>query len=116
MMEYAILAFMGRMTAYRQECRQVTLQRVCTTRHEHARDMSTPGKIPDREEVSTGVQEGGGGGESSGPGGGLRNLSSVPITMACGRVTRALLGCMLMLATSLSMVVEEGDTNQVSLE
>jgi hypothetical protein len=70
MMEYAILAFMGRMTAYRQECRQVTLQRVCTTRHEHARDMSTPGKIPDREEVSTGVQEGGGGGESSGPGGG----------------------------------------------
>jgi hypothetical protein len=35
--------------------------------------------------------------------------------MACGRVTRALLGCMLMLATSLSMVVEEGDTSQVSL-
>ena len=58
----------------------------------------------------------GGGVESSGPwGGGLRNLATVPITMACGRVTRALLGCMLMLATSLSMVVEEGDTSQVSL-
>ncbi len=56
------------------------------------------------------------GGGESGLGGGLRNLSSVPITMACGRVTHALLGCMLMLVTSLSMVVEEGDVEQVSVE
>jgi hypothetical protein len=36
--------------------------------------------------------------------------------MACGRVTPALLGCMLMLAISSSMVVEEGDADKVSVE
>jgi hypothetical protein len=35
--------------------------------------------------------------------------------MACGRVTHALVGLMLMLATSRSMVVEEGDANKVSV-
>jgi hypothetical protein len=57
-----------------------------------------------------------GGGESGRPGGGgLRNRSSVPITMACGWVTHALMGLILMLAASRSMVVEEGDANKVSV-
>jgi hypothetical protein len=34
--------------------------------------------------------------------------------MACGRVTLALRGCMLVLATSNSMVVEEGDADKVN--
>jgi hypothetical protein len=34
--------------------------------------------------------------------------------MACGRVTLALLGCMLVLATSNSMVVDEADADKVS--
>jgi hypothetical protein len=34
--------------------------------------------------------------------------------MACGRVTLALMGCMLVLATSNSMIVDEGDTSKVS--
>jgi hypothetical protein len=36
--------------------------------------------------------------------------------MACGRVTGALLGCMLVLATSNSMVVEEGNADKVSAQ
>jgi len=35
--------------------------------------------------------------------------------MACGWVTHALMGLILMLAASRSMVVEEGDANKVSV-
>jgi hypothetical protein len=34
--------------------------------------------------------------------------------MACGWVTLTLMGCMLVLATSNSMIVGEGDTSKVS--
>jgi hypothetical protein len=56
------------------------------------------------------------GGEGGGLGGGGAEEpgSSVPLTMACGRVTLALLGCMLVPATSNSMVVEKGNADNVS--
>jgi hypothetical protein len=69
-----------------------------------------------KEKGAAGVQESGGEGESGdGAGGGAEGLGpSVPPTMACGWVTLALMGCMLVLATSNSMIVGEGDTSKVS--
>jgi hypothetical protein len=69
-----------------------------------------------RQNGAQAYKRAGGGERAAGRGGGgLRNRSSVPITMACGWVTHALMGLILMLAASRSMVVEEGDANKVSV-
>jgi hypothetical protein len=68
-----------------------------------------------RQNGAQAYKRAGGGRERQAGGGGLRNRSSVPITMACGWVTHALMGLILMLAASRSMVVEEGDANKVSV-
>jgi hypothetical protein len=70
-----------------------------------------------RQNGAQAYKRAGGGGRERQAGGAapLRNRSSVPITMACGWVTHALMGLILMLAASRSMVVEEGDANKVSV-
>jgi hypothetical protein len=56
----------------------------------------------------------GGGEQWAREGGTAEPGASVPLTMACGRVALALLWCMLVLASSDSMIVDEGNADKVS--